>query len=429
MEPPDEHIPNEDAQVNFMAAKHAKFKRKTAARRGAAPTLASSQLWETDDLSEKLIVLWAQLQPLLEEPPANPADDGLPGEVPNPQSKLLSARVERWNSLAAQNHAAQMRDGWIGSQPLASGPGGGPGRLGNSLQRYPVGTGVGDAYTRNTFKGAVDSYLWRHADARVSKVQHKKRDSTQQKKCVGKFADLRGSYEELHDDVVEAQHSVDPITTIRAATAALDGRATLHVAPDAKAIRLQRHEAGPKIDRVRLARTRSGAAADEAARHELLPGLPREALEPQGELSREPAKTRPLMWVRPGHSGGAAGVVPHSIDMSNHHKGTHAVRVKNITPAVVRLVVLPGKRQLVSQYSSHLSHVCVLTTKMDIASRTATANGTRSRVLLQKQRPEAIDPPTIVAPASPREGRGAWQCNRPCAHQCVGKSQSCMVGC
>ena len=125
MEPPDEHIPNEDAQVNFMAAKHAKFKRKTAARRGAAPTLASSQLWETDDLSEKLIVLWAQLQPLLEEPPANPADDGLPGEVPNPQSKLLSARVERWNSLAAQNHAAQMRDGWIGSLPLASGPGGG----------------------------------------------------------------------------------------------------------------------------------------------------------------------------------------------------------------------------------------------------------------------------------------------------------------
>eukprot|EP01048_Picozoa_sp_COSAG05_P008959 COSAG05_NODE_709_length_7823_cov_2.423485_2_plen_238_part_00 len=130
------------------------------------------------------------------------------------------------------------------------------------------------------------------------------------------------------------QHSVDPLTNIRAATAAMGGRATLHVAPDTKAIRLQRHEAEPKVERVRLARTRSGPAIDDAARHELLPDLPREAVDPpsisgSAFLGKEPARTRPLMWVRDGHKGGAAGLVPHSIDMSDHHKGTHVGARKN----------------------------------------------------------------------------------------------------
>jgi hypothetical protein len=190
----------------------------------------------------------------------------------------LGAGPQRWNGIAAQNYAAQLRERWKAAQPAPAGPGGGPGRTGHAMQRFPAGTGYSPAHgavhphaptARSTFIGGVDSYTRRHAESHHPKGRAKKQRARGQLlpsslatqasalslvSFYDAVCEVRDSYETLNEEVLHAQHGVAPLAVVQAEHAALRGRASSHVPPEEKAIALQRHEAAPKLARLRRTR-------------------------------------------------------------------------------------------------------------------------------------------------------------------------------
>jgi hypothetical protein len=125
-----------------------------------------------------------------------------------------------WNSVAAQNHAAQMRSTWVVEEmSKVHGPGGGPGRTGNAGLR-------GKAFQREVFD--VSLHAWKHDDSRKVKGRHKKRDvkllqghgtvtGEALESYMGELCSVRDSYYAAQEELVHKAAQVTPMRQLRAA--------------------------------------------------------------------------------------------------------------------------------------------------------------------------------------------------------------------
>ena len=124
-----------------------------------------------------------------------------------------------WNSVAAQNHAAQMRSSWVKEElSKVHGPGGGPGRTGNSGMR-------GTAFQREVFD--ISHHAWKHDDSRKVKGRHKKRDVKSLKgqgtltgealeNYMGALCNVRDGYYAAGEELVHKAAQVTPMRQLRA---------------------------------------------------------------------------------------------------------------------------------------------------------------------------------------------------------------------
>jgi hypothetical protein len=194
----------------LLAVKHQKYVRECA-QQPAAPERRTEP-------SSLVAAIWEDFAHVMRDPPDTDAEEAALARHSGSAAELGDGPLW-WNSVAAQNHAAQMRSSWVKEElSKVHGPGGGPGRTGNSGMR-------GTAFQREVFD--ISHHAWKHDDSRKVKGRHKKRDVKSLKgqgtltgealeNYMGALCNVRDGYYAAGEELVHKAAQVTPMRQLRA---------------------------------------------------------------------------------------------------------------------------------------------------------------------------------------------------------------------
>lgn len=195
----------------LLAVKHQKYRRQCAQNPPEPDRRAEH--------SSLVAAIWEDFAHVMRDPPDTEAEEAALARHQGNVAQLGDGPLW-WNSVAAQNHAAQMRSSWVKEElSTVHGPGGGPGRSGNAGLR-------GKAFQRETFDLSLHS--WKHEDSRKVKGPHKKRDvqalqghgtltGDALQSYLGELCSVADSYSAAQEDLVHKAAQVMPMRQLRAA--------------------------------------------------------------------------------------------------------------------------------------------------------------------------------------------------------------------
>ena len=195
----------------LLAVKHQKYRRQCAQNPPEPERRAEH--------SSLVAAIWDDFAHVMRDPPDTEAEEAALVRHRGNAAQLGDGPLW-WNSVAAQNHAAQMRSSWVKDElSTVHGPGGGPGRTGNAGLR-------GKAFQRETFDLSLHS--WKHEDSRKVKGRHKKRDvralqghgtltGDALQSYLSELCDVRDSYCAAQEELLHKAAQVTPMRQLRAA--------------------------------------------------------------------------------------------------------------------------------------------------------------------------------------------------------------------